>query len=762
MSTHILLDKYELIERVGVGGMAEVYKVRLRSPKNLSKIVALKRILPYHCADKGFVHMFLDEARIALSLNHPNIGQIYELGQIEDTWFLIMEFIDGPNLSMLIKQLRKTRHRIPPALALSIATQICRGLYAAHTQHDEHGQPMQIIHRDVSPHNVMVSSDGSVKLIDFGIAKARHRLVQTSTGTVRGKLLYMSPEQAASKPLTQQTDIFSAGMLLVTLLNGQHMWRGSDEVEVLMALRKWSVPRVDSMCPEMSPEHRAQLQAILERAMAFDPEDRYPDAEAMRRDLAILLASLDPGLSPLRLGRFVLDVMESRLEDALPPLGEPTEEASYFNAKTEQRQLEPQKTENNTFMGLETRRMSREMVHEAVRQHQEGAAGSALEHTADINTRGLSPEHTHTGLHTDSRLLEDGLLGPDTSLPPMEAAHTVRSSLPTLKTPATDADERPTGGKVWALSAPLLAIGALLMLCVGLMAGVILWQALDQGPEPTTVELGQAQVPSTGALQVDSRPAGAAILIDGQVQEQPTPARIKDLGPGEHVLTLEVEGKEVHRQAFTMAPGADLTFFADLRQQAEGPGALAAASPDAGADQGEPDAAPDQGDKKGKVDEMWITEDDTEFQPDKRDATLVLRSTPAASVMIDGELLPDKASDELPLEVTPLQQGRTYKIKVQRRGYDPQEISLKLDQPRVEQSFRLKRRQEFGYLTLTSTPWAEVFIDNRRVASSTPLRKHRLPAGPHTVLLKNPAQKLQKSLRVEIKPNETLQRRIRL
>jgi hypothetical protein len=213
-----------------------------------------------------------------------------------------------------------------------------------------------------------------------------------------------------------------------------------------------------------------------------------------------------------------------------------------------------------------------------------------------------------------------------------------------------------------------------------------------------------------------------------------------------------------------MAPGADLTFFADLRQQDGGatPSAVAVGPGGGGDSKGGDDKGGDDKSKGDAIDEMWITEDDPAIQPDTRDATLVLRATPAASVLIDGELVPDKASTSQPLEVTPLQQGRSYKIKLQRRGYEPQEVTIKLDQPRVERSFKLKRRQEFGYLTLTSTPWAEVFIDNRRVASSTPLRKHRLSVGTHTVLLKNPAQKLQKSLRVEIKANETLQQRIRL
>jgi hypothetical protein len=761
MSTHILQGKYELIERVGVGGMAEVYKARLLSPNNLSKIVALKRILPYHCADKGFVHMFLDEARIALALNHPNIGQIYELGQLDDTWFLVMEFIDGPNLSMAIKKLRKTGHRFPPALALSISAQLCQALHAAHTQPDEHGHPMQIIHRDVSPHNVMVSRDGSVKLIDFGIAKARHRLVQTSTGTVRGKLLYMSPEQATSRPLSPQSDLFSVGMLLLSLLYGQHIWRGLDEVAVLMSLRTWSPPAVAPLCPELSGEEAAALQQIIQRAMAFEPAERYADAEAMRADLARLLARMDPGLSPLRLGAFVTGVMEGRLEGALPPLEEPAPAERWAE---EPAPPEPRPEAPDPFVGVETRRISREAVLEAVRQHQDATANARMERTTNLRPDTITVVQRHTeGTETgvDQLMAEGELLGDDPveAPPPMEASQTVRAALPLGPARPRAVAPPPQRGALWGARAPLMAAAALFLLAFGLGATFLLWQALFDIGEPAA----EAEAPRVGAqIQVDSSPSGAHILIDGIKQREVTPARIAGLTPGPHTLTLEWEGEAVHTQHFTLTPDAALNFFAELQPRIAAlspPPQGAAGAPDAGP-AGSPDAgaAPD-------VDEIWITEADPEPPrpaDDDKSATLLLMATPQASVEVDGEPLPDQAGPEAPLEITPLQRGRVYKIKVQRRGYETQELSVRMDQARVEEHVRLKRKQEFGYLTLTSTPWAEVFIDNKRVASSTPLRSHRLPVGTHNVTLKNPAQKLQKSLQVEIKPNETIQRRIQL
>ena len=318
MSNTRNFGKYELLEPIGTGGMAEVYKARLPGAHGLDKIVAIKRILPYYCEDRSFVQMFLDEAKITLALNHPNIGQVYEVNQVDEGYFIAMEFIDGPNLSHVLKKLRRAGYRMPLDLTVYIMTQVCGGLFAAHTQCDNDGNPMYIIHRDVSPHNVLVSKRGAVKLIDFGIAKAKDRLVQTQHGAVRGKLLYLSPEQASRGDLDARSDIFSAGMMFLTLMNGIHPWRGKDEVEVLVELRNWSLPDLRPMRPNLADSVQVRLRNVLSRAMAYNPGDRYPDAESFRIELQQLLTQINPVFSPVNLGRFVADVMEGRFDEAEP------------------------------------------------------------------------------------------------------------------------------------------------------------------------------------------------------------------------------------------------------------------------------------------------------------------------------------------------------------------------------------------------------------------------------------------------------------
>jgi hypothetical protein len=415
-------------------------------------------------------------------------------------------------------------------------------------------------------------------------------------------------------------------------------------------------------------------------------------------------------------------------------------------------------------VGVETRRLSRESVLEAVRQHQDATANARMERTTNLRPDTITFVQRHaegTATGVDQLMAEGELLGDDpvAAPPPMEPGQTVRATLPLrpARPQPLALSPPPRRGALWGARAPLMAAAALFLLAFGLGATFLLWQALFGMGEPAA----EVEAPRVGAqIQVDSSPSGAQILIDGIKQRELTPARIGGLTPGPHTLTLAWEGREVHSQDFTLTTDTALNFFADLQPQlaAQAPGVAGEA--DAGP-AGSPDAAaaPD-------VDEIWITEGDPEparpAEEEDKGATLLLMATPQASVEVDGEPLPDQAGPEAPLEITPLQRGRVYKIKVQRRGYETQELSVRMDQARVEEHVRLKRKQEFGYLTLTSTPWAEVFIDNKRVASSTPLRAHRLPVGTHTVTLKNPAQKLQKSLQVEIKPNETIQRRIQL
>ena len=200
--------KYFLLKRLATGGMGEIYLAKLKGPVGFEKILVIKRILQHHAEDNSFVDMFFAEARVAAKLTHSNIVQIYEMGEIDQSYYIAMEYVHGKSLRDIIDRARELGEYVPPAHAISIVRQLCSGLSYAHNSRDMSGQPIGIVHRDINPHNVLISYTGEVKIIDFGIAKSEMSMHQTETGTIKGKFVYMSPEQSAAEKLDKRSDIF--------------------------------------------------------------------------------------------------------------------------------------------------------------------------------------------------------------------------------------------------------------------------------------------------------------------------------------------------------------------------------------------------------------------------------------------------------------------------------------------------------------------------------------------------------------------------
>jgi serine/threonine protein kinase len=274
------VGKYEILTRISVGGMAELYLAFLPGPGGFKKFVALKQILPDVRRDEQFVKMFLDEARITASLNHPHIGQVFDLGRDGKSGelFLAMEFIAGQDLGQVIKTAVATGTGLPLELSCLIVRDLCLGLHAAHTFVDPSGRAQPVIHRDVAPKNVMVSYAGHVKVIDFGIAKAKGRLVRTQMGTVRGTQAYMSPEQIQDLPIDGRSDLFSVGIILYELLTGSRLYPASSTGSVLKLIRQVPV----NPC-EQNPEIPAALGEVVLKALAKEPDDRFQTGKAFAK-----------------------------------------------------------------------------------------------------------------------------------------------------------------------------------------------------------------------------------------------------------------------------------------------------------------------------------------------------------------------------------------------------------------------------------------------------------------------------------------------
>jgi serine/threonine protein kinase len=299
---------YRLLARVAVGGMAEVFKAKRSGVEGFEKVVAVKRILPHLSDNKEFVDMFVDEAKMVAGLTHPNIVQIFDLGRIEKSYYIAMEYVQGRDLRSILRRARERGTRVPLDLCALIASRVCSALEYAHRKKDDRGQPMMTVHRDISPQNILISFEGDVKLTDFGIAKAASKATVTEVGALRGKLLYMSPEQAWGKAMDRRSDLFSLGIVFYEMLTDHKPFLGSSEVSILETVRECKVPAPRTLNPAI-PE---SLERVVMKALERDPDRRYQDAAEMYRDLEAVLHETQPPPTSAALARLMEQLYEPR------------------------------------------------------------------------------------------------------------------------------------------------------------------------------------------------------------------------------------------------------------------------------------------------------------------------------------------------------------------------------------------------------------------------------------------------------------------
>jgi serine/threonine protein kinase/cytochrome c-type biogenesis protein CcmH/NrfG len=277
--------KYLILDKIATGGMAEMYLAKMTSVEGFEKLVAIKKILPNLTQDKNLVKMFIDEAKLAAMLFHQNIVHIYDLGSIEGAYFIAMEYIHGKDLRVLGRKAKRRNLPLPLEYALYITCRICSGLDYSHNLKDFQGNPLELIHRDISPQNILITYQGEVKIVDFGIAKAARKSSDTKEGLIKGKVPYMSPEQAACKPIDKRSDIFSTGILLYEMITGKRMFEGSD-LKVLDKVRKADFEPAENLVPDLPQE----VGEILNRALAKGVTRRYKSCIEMLADLEACLA----------------------------------------------------------------------------------------------------------------------------------------------------------------------------------------------------------------------------------------------------------------------------------------------------------------------------------------------------------------------------------------------------------------------------------------------------------------------------------------
>jgi serine/threonine-protein kinase len=300
------VDRYELMGEIASGGMATVYLARLTGMGGFQRFVAMKRLHPHLASEKEFVEMFLDEARIAARIHHPNVVPILEVGASTVGYYLVMEYIEGDTLARLLARAASTGKRLPVSIALRIAIDMLSGLHAAHELHDDQNQPVHLVHRDVSPQNVLVGQDGIARITDFGVARAASRLSATRVGQLKGKIAYMAPEQAAgAEDLDRRADVFSSGIVIWESLAQKRLFKAENEAATLSRVIAEPVPLLFQVAPQVSKE----VSGVVMRALDRDPNKRFASCAAFADALEAAAALKDKVATPRELAAYVAEVM---------------------------------------------------------------------------------------------------------------------------------------------------------------------------------------------------------------------------------------------------------------------------------------------------------------------------------------------------------------------------------------------------------------------------------------------------------------------
>jgi serine/threonine protein kinase len=305
-----MFGKYEVLRKIAMGGMAEIYLCRIRGTAGFEKLAVVKRILPTVANDPNFVQMFLDEARLAATLQHPNIADVYEVGDHEGAPFFAMEYIHGQDVRSIRLASRSRGETVPLAIALAIVHGTASALDYAHDRTGPDGKNLGLVHRDVSTSNILVGYEGSIKLIDFGIARAASRSHQTQTGTLKGKIPYMSPEQCRGQPMDRRSDLWSLGVLMYELTVGRRPFRGENDFAIMDQIVHHETPKPSSLMRD----YPAELEAIVLKLLTRKVEERYQTAEQMLHDLDPFLAQHRLWVSPKPLSRYMRAVFEHQVE----------------------------------------------------------------------------------------------------------------------------------------------------------------------------------------------------------------------------------------------------------------------------------------------------------------------------------------------------------------------------------------------------------------------------------------------------------------
>jgi serine/threonine protein kinase len=335
--------KYFLVDKIAMGGMAEIFKAKSFGHGGFENLLVIKRILSHLSDNEQFVRMFMDEAKVSALLQHNNVVRIYDFGKLRENYFIAMECVEGKDVKLILRKLAERRKLLPREFAVYIAMEAAKGLDYAHKRTTLQGQPLSIVHRDVSPSNILVSYHGEIKVADFGIVKAANCAEDTDAGMLKGKFEYMSPEQAGGRDLDRRSDIFSLGIILHEMLTGRRLFKSEDEIKTLERIKAGDVDPPSTLNPSVP----ARLDEIVMRALAKDADDRYQDARELHADLLEFLYPASPDLTQQSLAHFMAELFTDETGHERDRLEEGTRLALAMHESQQSVDLEPEWEEDS-------------------------------------------------------------------------------------------------------------------------------------------------------------------------------------------------------------------------------------------------------------------------------------------------------------------------------------------------------------------------------------------------------------------------------
>ncbi len=709
---------YEILRRIAAGGMAEVFLAKQTGLGGFERLVCIKRILPHLGEQDDFIKMFQDEARIAANLIHPNIAQIYDIGEVHDSYYIAMEYVRGEDLRRIYNQEVARGRAMPLEPAAQIVMGAAAALDYAHRQTTIDGRPLGIVHRDISPQNILVTYDGHVKLVDFGVAKAAGKMTETRTGVLKGKYSYMSPEQASGDPIDGRTDIFALGITLYEVTTGVRLFKRDNEIETLHAVIECNVTPPSQILPGYDDE----LEAIIMRALAFDPDNRWGTAGDVAQQLEAWLIRRGHPTGASSLGGYMQDLFAEKLADELLFGGQLWDERltpSRPSTRRVQGDSDPQPPLGDATAATDAFGEDNTVIDEhepsQVDNGPNGSEWSNVDEASDHKSGGWGLSTSSSQTATRDPVQEAPAL-------PQRQRHDT----------STQTEGRPPW-LAWALGGGALSAVAIIFFLVG---------RLVSGPE---------EQPRSGQLIVESEPRGARVVF---------------LGPGAAELNERYDGRG-YRTPFTISEGVPVASGLRARFLKDGFEVVERELPAL---------------KEGVVPEPLFAE--LTLVDEKAQAgSLILLSTPSgADVYLDG----NKVEGKTPLADIRVRGGETHKVEYHLQGYEARSetvyvepgsrrfiemalfASKKKAESKAEESAAApsseladKRRSDNArpaggraYITVTSPLKLRVSVGGRFVGE-TPLRRLAVEPGLQRISLASPSEGFSTRRKVRLAAGRT-------